>query len=102
VQSPATEIPPSAANDTVRAEPASVERDAIPPTDPAQAFRAAQARKAEQVMNAAGMRTKECTRCHAVVPERAALCFCGHVFAQANEERAATSAAQLDEQRTGS
>ena len=44
------------------------------------AFRAAQAEKAEKIMQAAGIATKECDKCHAVLPERAVLCFCGYVF----------------------
>lgn len=47
---------------------------------PTAAFRATQARKAEQVMNAAGMDTKSCPKCQAVMPERALLCFCGYSF----------------------
>jgi hypothetical protein len=52
--------------------------------EPTDAFRAAQAQKAALVMQAAGMNTKDCPKCKAVLPERAALCFCGNVFAQAN------------------
>ncbi len=48
---------------------------------PTDAFRAAQSAKAEAVMKAAGMVTKACPKCRAVVPERAVLCFCGHTFA---------------------
>jgi hypothetical protein len=63
-------------------------------------FRAAQAQKAQKVMQAAGMRTKECDKCHAILPDRAALCFCGHRFAQADTD----ASAQTDigsEQRRG-
>jgi len=48
--------------------------------EPGEAFRAAQSLKAEQVMKAAGMNTKACPKCHAVMPEQAALCFCGFAF----------------------
>jgi hypothetical protein len=84
---------PGAAND------APITSNGAAATDPARAFRLAQARKAEQIMSAAGMRTKECPHCHAVVPERAVLCFCGQSFA-AETERASADVAPLDEQRT--
>jgi hypothetical protein len=102
VQPPTTDASPGATNDAPRADAGdSAASPSAPAADPAQAFRAAQARKAEQVMNAAGMSTKECTRCHAVVPLRAALCFCGHVFAR-SDERAASSATPFDAQRAES
>jgi hypothetical protein len=47
---------------------------------PPQAFRAAQARKAETIMQAAGMKTKECGKCRAILPQPAVLCFCGYAF----------------------
>lgn len=50
-------------------------------------FRATQAQKAEKVMQAAGMRTKECGKCHAILPDRAALCFCGHAFTQPDTDK---------------
>lgn len=51
---------------------------------PTQEFHAAQAAKIEQIMHAAGIDTKQCPKCHAVLPQRAALCFCGFAFARNN------------------
>jgi hypothetical protein len=48
--------------------------------EPTEAFRAAQSQKAEQLMQAAGMETKNCPKCRTVLPQRAALCFCGFAF----------------------
>jgi len=47
---------------------------------PTETFRAAQAHKAEQLMKAVGMETKNCPKCRTVLPQRAALCFCGFAF----------------------
>lgn len=64
-----------------------------------EAFRAAQAHKAEQIMKAVGMETKNCPKCRTVLPQRAALCFCGFAFASeaGNDPRRveAASAVQL-------
>jgi hypothetical protein len=57
---------------------------------PPQAFRAAQAQKAETIMQAAGMKTKECGKCRAVLPQPAVLCFCGYVFANTDAAVPAT------------
>ncbi len=61
------------------AEPAATPAASLQPT---QEFSAAQASKVEKVMHAAGIDIKECPKCHAVLPQRAALCFCGFAFAQ--------------------
>jgi RNase H-fold protein (predicted Holliday junction resolvase) len=61
------------------AEPAATPAASSQPT---QEFSAAQATTVEKIMHAAGIDTKECPKCHAVLPERAALCFCGYAFAR--------------------
>ena len=63
-------------------------------TEPPQAFRTAQAQKAEKIMQAVGMKTKECGKCRAVLPERAMLCFCGYAFADVGADAASTDAAE--------
>jgi hypothetical protein len=70
------------------------------PAQPPQAFRAAQARKAETIMQAAGMKTKECGKCRAVVPQPAVLCFCGYVFSHTDSAVSAPANAGT-EQRQG-
>jgi hypothetical protein len=65
------------------------------------AFRAAQARKAEQVMKAAGMETKDCPKCRAVVPLHAALCFCGFAFSHPDTSIAPADSAAETEDRVG-
>ena len=54
--------------------------------EPGEAFRATQSLKAEQVMKAAGMSTKACPKCRAVMPEQAALCFCGFAFTHGSDD----------------
>jgi len=49
-------------------------------SQPTAAFRAAQTAKIENIMKAAGIDTKECPKCHAVLPRPAVLCFCGFAF----------------------
>ncbi len=58
---------------------------------PTEEFRVAQSAKVEKIMRAAGMGTKECPKCHSVMPERAALCFCGYGFRNRNESGARPS-----------
>lgn len=49
---------------------------------PTEAFRAAQAARAEATMARLGQcATRECPVCHAVLPASCARCFCGHLFA---------------------
>lgn len=74
--------------------------ESIGTTEAPQAFRAAQAKKAEVIMQAAGMETKECGECHAILPERAVLCFCGYVFSRTATNAADTSTSE-DTQRQG-
>ncbi|GEM_PF-1653972 len=47
---------------------------------PTDAFRAAQAAKAEMAMKAAGIDAKECPKCHTILPQPAVHCFCGYNF----------------------
>jgi hypothetical protein len=62
-------------------------------------FRAAQAQKAEKIMHAAGMATKECSKCHAILPERAVLCFCGNAFSQTDTETSANASIAAEQQK---
>jgi hypothetical protein len=68
-------------------------------SEPSAAFRAAQLLKAEKIMQAAGMATKECIKCHAVLPQRAALCFCGYAFSQTDSSASADSSVGTDQQK---
>jgi hypothetical protein len=74
-----------------------------PSAQPTQAFRAAQAQKAEQAMHDAGISTKTCPKCQAVLPIPAALCFCGHGFgvrsAGPTTDEVAASGAKLNAPR---
>jgi hypothetical protein len=48
--------------------------------DATEAFRTAQAAKAENALKEAGLETKFCPKCHAVLPQPSVVCFCGYNF----------------------
>lgn len=66
----------------MESDPEDVESALATSLQPTPEFSAAQAAKVETIMRAAGIDTKECPKCHTVLPQRAALCFCGFAFTQ--------------------
>jgi hypothetical protein len=68
------------ASDTVPVTDTGAATEVAASQHPTDAFRTAQAQKAEQLMKAVGMETKNCPKCRTVLPQRAALCFCGFAF----------------------
>ncbi|HKQ30524.1 MAG TPA: zinc ribbon domain-containing protein [Burkholderiales bacterium] len=90
---------PTDATDLIGAAAKALEESAQMSSQAPQAFHAVQTQKAEKIMQAAGMKTKECGKCHAILPERAVLCFCGYTFSDV--DTASTTVERSAEQHQG-